>query len=257
MKEVILLVDDNAELLEVIADELLEKYEVLPALSGLGALELLNENIIHLIITDVMMPGMDGFEFCRLIKSTIEYSHIPIILLTAKNTLQSKITGLELGADAYIEKPFEIEYLLAQVANLLSNRKKIKDHFAQSPVAHISSIAHTKSDEHFLNRLNEIINAHLADEELDVSKLAIWMNMSRTSLFRKIGSLSDLTPKEIINIARLKKAAALLMEGSFRVNEIADMVGYGSHTNFGRNFAKLFGMSPMEYQKMKRKGRQA
>jgi two-component system, cell cycle response regulator len=251
MKPTILLVDDNEDILEFLADELNEKYSLLQARNGQEALDIIMEEVVNLVISDVMMPEMDGFAFCRIIKSNVEYSHVPVILLTAKNTMQSKIKGLEMGADAYIEKPFAMAYLQVQIANLLDNRNKIKDYFAHSPLAHIKSIAHTKSDEHFLDRLNEIIRDHLEETELDVEMLARLMNMSRPTLFRKIKSIADLTPNELVNITRLKKAAELLAEGDHKVYEVSEMVGFNSQTAFGRNFCKQFGMTPTEYQKSK------
>ena len=251
MKPTILLVDDNEDILEFLADELGEKYHLLTAPDGKEALCLLGAEVVHLVISDVMMPVMDGFEFCKIIKSNMEYSHVPVILLTAKNTLQSKIAGLELGADAYIEKPFPMEYLLAQVASLLANRAKVKDFFAHSPLVHIKSMAHTKSDEHFLDKINEYIFNHLDEPDLDVDKLARQMNMSRPTLFRKIKSIADLTPAELVNITRLKRAAELLAEGDYKVYEVSDQVGFTSQTAFGRSFLKQFGMTPTEYQKSK------
>jgi two-component system, cell cycle response regulator len=250
MKATILLIEDNKEMLEVVADVLSEKYQVLTAQNGQQALNLLAKEMIHLIVSDVMMPVMDGFEFCKIIKSSFEYSHIPVILLTAKNTIQSKIEGLELGADAYIEKPFYTEHLLVQIANLLANRSKIKDYFARLPLVHLKSIANTRTDEVFLDKLNEIIEANLEDQDLDVNKLARLINMSRTNLFRKIKSISDLTPHELINITRLKKAAELLAGGSYKIYEVCDMVGYNSQNNFSRNFLKQFGITPTDYQKL-------
>lgn len=255
MKPTILLVEDNKELLEVLADELTENYEILMALNGHQALNLLSNEAVQLVVSDVMMPIMDGFELCRTIKSNFEFSHIPVILLTARNTLQSKIEGLGLGADAYIEKPFDAEHLQAQIANLLSNRKKLKDYFVQSPIVHLKSVAHTRSDESFLEKLSEVIQANIDEQDLDVDKLARLMSMGRTSLFRKIKSITDLTPNELINVTRLKKAAELLSTGDYRVYEVADMVGYSSQTNFGRNFFKQFGMTPKDYQKMKHAGK--
>jgi two-component system, cell cycle response regulator len=249
MKPTVLLVDDNTEILEVLADELSENYQIITATNGQEALDKLKEGDIHLVVCDVMMPVIDGFEFCKIVKSGFEYSHVPVILLTAKNTLQSRITGLELGADAYIEKPFDVEHLLAQISNLISNRNKLREYFAQSPVAQIKSIAHTRSDESFLVKLNEAILNNLDDQQLDVDKLAKLMNTSRTSLFRKIKSISDLTPNELVNVTRLKKAAQLLAETDLKIFEIAYMVGFSSQTSFGRSFYKQFGMSPTEYQK--------
>jgi two-component system cell cycle response regulator len=247
MKPLLLLIDDNEEILEFLEHELNEKYTVIKALNGQEAIDLLNENAVQLVISDVMMPVIDGFELCRAIKTNFDHSHIPVILLTAKNTLQSKIEGLELGADAYIEKPFSPEYLQVQIANLLINRDKIKEHFASSPLVHIKSMAYSKADELFLERVNDCILKNLEDIELDVEKLARFMNMSKPTLYRKIKSLSDLSPNELINITRLKKAAELLAEGSYKIYEVADMVGYASQTHFGRSFHKQFGMTPTEY----------
>jgi DNA-binding response OmpR family regulator len=249
MKPTILLVDDSEDVLEFLVDELNDKYHLLTAANGDQALNIIKQEVVHLVICDVMMPVMDGFEFCRIIKSNIEYSHVPVILLTAKNTLQSKIEGLELGADAYIEKPFAMEYLQVQISNLLSNRTRINEHFAHSPLAHIKSIAHTKSDEYFLAKLNEIICHNLEEPDLDVDKLARLMNMSRPTLFRKIKSIADLTPAELVNITRLKKAAELLAESDYKIYEVSYTVGYNSQTVFGRNFLKQFGMTPTEFQK--------
>ncbi|WP_421940443.1 response regulator transcription factor [Pedobacter sp.] len=246
-KSIILLVDDNEDILDFIADDLSEKFEVRQARDGVEALEILNKEIIQLVISDVMMPKMDGFELCSRIKSSLEFSHIPVILLTAKNTLQSKIEGIELGADAYIEKPFSPEFLQVQVSSLIKNRNKIKAYFASSPLIHIKTMAYSKGDEQFLEKLQETIIKNLDNQDLDVEHLAEHMNMSRPTLYRKIKSISDLTPNELINLARLKKAAELLNEGFFKIYEVSEMVGYSSQTHFGRNFAKQFGMSPSDY----------
>jgi len=251
MKPVLLLVDDNEEILEFLEHELNEKYSIMKALNGQEALDILKENAVQLVISDIMMPVMDGFKLCETIKTNFDYSHIPVILLTAKNTLQSKIDGLELGADAYIEKPFSPEYLQVQIANLLSNRNKIKEYFASSPLVHIKSMAYSKADELFLEKINDSISRNLEDTELDVEKLARLMNMSKPTLYRKIRSLSDLSPNDLINITRLKKAAELLVEGNHKIYEVSDMVGYASQTNFGRNFLKQFGMTPSDYLSMK------
>lgn len=246
-KPLLLLVDDNEEILDFLSDDLGEKYTVLVASDGEEALKLLLKEPVQLVVSDIMMPGMDGYELCRTIKSNFEYCHIPVILLTAKNSLQSKIEGLELGADAYVEKPFSPEYLQVQIANLLSNRNKIREYFANSPLAHLKTMASTKADEAFLERLNDFICKNLSNIDLDVEQLAEMMNMSRPTLYRKIKAISNLTPNELINIARLKKAAELLSHGNYKIYEVSDMVGYNSQTHFGRNFSKQFGMSPSEY----------
>jgi ligand-binding sensor domain-containing protein/signal transduction histidine kinase/DNA-binding response OmpR family regulator len=246
-KPVILFVEDNKEILDFICRELHPDYSIRKALNGKEALEILKEENVHLVISDIMMPVMDGLELCKKIKTNLEYSHIPIILLTAKNTLHSKIEGLEVGADAYIEKPFAFEHLQAQISNLLANRIKIKEYFASSPLAHIKSIGYSKTDKNFLEELNAAIQENLTTIDIDVEHLAKLMNMSRATFYRKIKALSNLTPHELINIARLKKAAELLAEGNYKVYEVASMVGYSLQTNFARDFHKQFGMTPTEY----------
>ncbi len=247
MLPLILLIDDEEEILDFLERILKNKYRILKAENGKEALHVLQSEAVQLLICDVMMPEMDGFEFCKIVKSNFEYSHIPIILLTAKNTLQSKVKGLELGTDAYIEKPFSKEHLLAQITSLLANRNKIKEYFAASPLVHIKSMAHSKADERFLETLNEIIWQRLEDVELDVEKLAGIMNMSRVTLYRKIKAVSDMSPLELINVIKLKKAAELLAEGEYKIYEITAMVGYSSQSNFSRNFQKQFNMTPSEY----------
>lgn len=249
MHPTLLLVDDNEEILVFLKDDLEEHYAIFTAACGTEALEVLNTEVIQLVVSDVMMPDMDGFELCSHIKNNVEYCHIPVILLTAKNTLQAKIEGLEIGADAYVEKPFSPEFLQAQIASLLSNRNKVKAHFASSPLAHIKSMAYNKADEQFLGNLQQIIGKHLDDKMLDVEFLAKQMNMSRPTLYRKISVLSDMSPHELISLTRLKKAAELLLSGNYKVNEVADMLGFSSLANFGRSFSKQFGFSPVEYMK--------
>lgn len=253
MKLTLLIVDDNEEILEYLTNVLEANYNIIKAEDGKQAMDVLREENIHLVISDVMMPVMDGFELCKQIKTDFDSSHVPVILLTAKNTLQSKIEGLEVGADAYIEKPFSPQHLKAQVANLLSNRTKIKDYFAKSPLSQINSMAYSKSDVQFLDRLNEIILENIENAELDVDQIALELNMSRATLYRKIKGISNLSPNELINITRLKKAAELLVDSDTRINEIYAAVGYNSQKYFSASFHKQFGMTPTEYVQSKKK----
>lgn len=148
---------------------------------------------------------MDGLELCDRIKSDLDYSHIPIVLLTAKTTLQSKIDGLKSGADAYIEKPFSVEYLKVSVANLLSNHEKLHAAFAHSPFIQTNSMAMTKADETFLKTLNEVIVANMQNPDFCLDDMASLLNMSRSSLNRKIKGVLDMTPNDYIRLERLKK----------------------------------------------------
>jgi len=247
MTESILIIDDNEDILEFLSVVLRESYSLHLAADGEIAQSILDKEIIHLIISDIMMPGIDGFELCKLIKSNVEYCHIPIILLTSKNTYKAHIEGLEVGADAYIQKPFSTELLQIQIANLLKNRRKIKEHFASSPFEDVRIMAHSKTDEAFLKKLDEYISNNIKDPNIDIDMLAGHMFMSRTTLYRKIKSLSSLSPKELIDITRLKKAANLIACNEFSFYEISKMVGYSSQSLFSRNFLKYFKMSPNEY----------
>lgn len=247
MKPLILLVDDEEDILDFLERILKDHYTILRAENGKQALEIVKEEAVQLIICDIMMPVMDGFELCRLLKEDFNYSHIPFILLTAKNTIQSKVQGLELSADAYIEKPFSKEHLFAQITSLLTNRNRLKEYFAASPLVHIKSMAHSKSDERFLETMSEKILEKIEDADLNVDTLAAMMNMSRVTLYRKIKAISNLSPIELINIIRLKKAAELLAEGDYKIYEISDRVGYSSQSHFSRNFQKQFRMTPTEY----------
>ena len=194
-------------MLHFIGQEINVHYNVVTAGNGEEAIARLQEYGIQLIISDIMMPVMDGFTLLKKIKTNLEFSHIPIILLTAKNTLQSRMEGLELGADAYIDKPFSMDLLLTQVTNLLNNRSNMRAYYFNSPIANIKSMAYTKADEKFLKKLNDIIDSHINDVNLDVDMIADLMNLSRPTLYRKINGLSNVTPNELIKISRLKKAA--------------------------------------------------
>ena len=245
----VLIVEDNKEMSAFIADEVNENYNVLLAANGSEALELLKKQSIQLIISDVMMPVMDGFALLQQVKSDIEFSHIPVILLTAKNTMQSRLEGLELGADAYIDKPFSTSLLMVQISNLISNRDNIRKFYFNSPIANMKSMAYTKADENFLEKLNDIINENIGNPELDVNKIADLMHLSRPTLYRKIRAISDLTPNELIKISRLKKAAELLLQGNMKIYEISEAVGFSSQSYFWSAFIKQFGMSPSKYAK--------
>ena len=211
------------------------------------ALKIIHNENIQLVISDVTMPIMDGITMCKKIKTNLETSHIPVILLTAKNSLKSQIDGLEVGADAYVAKPFSMDYLKVQANNLIENRRQIMNYYASSPLSHIKSIAHNKTDEKFLKKLDDEILKNITDQDLSVESLAEIMNMSRSTLYRKIKDITNLSPNELINIVRLKRAAELLLNENYKMYEIAEMVGYKSQTSFGRNFQKHFNMSPTDY----------
>ena len=246
-KHVVLVVEDNTDMRAFIKRQLSAEYTVLTAANGKEALQVLDDNFVNLVVSDVVMPLMDGFELCKVIKSEVGYSHIPVILLTAKTNIQSKIEGMELGADSYIEKPFSPEYLLAVASSLINNREKLRQNFAESPLAAFNTMALTKADEEFIKKLNEIILANLSNPDLSMDDMAESLNMSRSSFYRKIKGVLDMTPNEYLRIVRLKRAAQLLKEGEGQVSEICYMVGFSSSSYFSKCFQKQFGVLPKDF----------
>jgi len=247
MNAALLLVDDNEDILEFLSEVFGENYQLHLARNGKDALNILDKHLIDLLISDIMMPGIDGFELCETIKSKVEYCHIPVILLTSKNSFKAKISGLEVGADAYVQKPFSPKFLQLQVANLLGNRLKIRDHFASSPFEDVRVMAQSKTDELFLKKLDDYIRKNIKDSNLDIDQLAEHMNMSRPTFYRKIKSLSSLSPKDLIDITRVKRATELIAQNEYTLFEITKLAGYSSQTAFGKSFQKHFNLSPMEY----------
>ena len=245
----ILVVEDSREMLDFVVKQLSAEYQVLTAMNGVEAVKALEAHVVHLVISDIMMPQMDGLELCEYLKSELDYSHIPIILLTAKTTLQSKIEGMKLGADAYVEKPFSVEYLRVCVSNLLSNREKLRTSFAHSPFVQTNSMAMTKADEEFLKTLKEIIDENMQNPDFCIDDMASLLNMSRSSLNRKIKGVLDMTPNDYIRLERLKKAAQLLKEGECKINEVCYMTGFNTPSYFTKCFQKQFGVLPKDFIK--------
>ena len=243
----VLVVEDNPDMLAFVVRQLSKEYTVLTATNGVEALQVLDGNYVNLVVSDVVMPVMDGFELCKTIKSDLNYSHIPVILLTAKTNIQSKIEGMELGADAYLEKPFSVEYLQACASSLIQNREKLRKAFAQSPFVAANTMALTKADEDFIKKLNEVIQVNYSNPEFSMDDMADSLNMSRSNFYRKIKGVLDLSPNEYLRLERLKRAAQLLKEGENRVNEICYMVGFNSPSYFAKCFQKQFGVLPKDF----------
>lgn len=250
-KTTVLLVDDDIELLQFESKFLSEYYNVLIAENGIEALEVLKKSNVNLIVSDIMMPEMDGFEFMEKVKSDIEYSHIPVILLTAKVNNQSKVQGYELGADAYLDKPFSVDVLLARIENLLQGREKLRESFFNNPFTGAAIVALTKSDEEFIKKLNTLVQDNLAESDFNVENMAEHFNMSRASFYRKVKGVLDLTPNEYLRVERLKKAAYLLREEDYKVNEVCYMVGFNSPSYFTKCFQQQFGILPKEFQEQR------
>ena len=245
----LLVVEDSLEMQAFVVKQLSSEYRVLTAVNGVEALKVLKEHTVNLVISDIMMPEMDGLELCEHLKSELDYSHIPIILLTAKTTLQAKIEGMKLGADVYIEKPFSVEYLKVCVANLLNNREKLRASFVNSPFVQTGSMAMTKADESFLKTLKEVVVANMQNPDFCLDDMASLLNMSRSSLNRKIKGILDMTPNDYIRLERLKKAAQLLKEGECKINEVCYMTGFNTPSYFTKCFQKQFGILPKDFVK--------
>ena len=192
------------------------------------------------------MPNMDGMELCNYIKENVNYSHIPVVLLTAKTTEQSRLEGLRHGADAYIDKPFSMPVLEQTIQMLIENRQRLYNSVMQRPYAVITSVVGSEVENEFINKLGKEILDHLDDSEYDVDQLAEAMNMSRSSLNRKIKATLDMTPNDYIRIERLKKAVELLKTRRYKVNEVCYMVGFNTPSYFTKCFHQQYGKLPSE-----------
>lgn len=253
--QVILLVEDNTEVLQFIAEKLGAHYKVLTATNGAEALEIVTnpDTPVDMVITDLMMPQMDGMELTRSIRGIIEVSHLPIIILTAKNDLNSKVTGLSEGADAYIEKPFSMKYLLAQIKAIFDKRLRDRQNYSRNPfMTTITNAGMSSADKALLDKITHSIEENLTDPNFGVEMLADQVNLSRSSLHRKLKDLIGTSPTDFVRLIRLKKAADLITEGSYRIGEVCYIVGINSPSYFIKIFQKQFGMTPKEFEKRQR-----
>ncbi|MGA2406088.1 MAG: two-component regulator propeller domain-containing protein [Bacteroidales bacterium] len=245
----ILLVEDEKEMGIFISKELSHEYNIILASNGAEAIKVLSNYVINLVVSDVIMPVMDGYELCSQIKNNIEFSHIPLILLTATINLNARIEGLDAGADAYIEKPFSTNLLLAQISNLLKNRDLERQNFLESPLAHIKTLTMNKTDEEFMKKLHSNIMTKMTEPDFHIETIANMMGISISTLYRKVKALTDLNTVEYIRFYKLKKAAKLLSQGEYRIDEISYLVGFSSPSYFATSFHKQFGISPSEFLK--------
>jgi signal transduction histidine kinase/DNA-binding response OmpR family regulator len=247
--DTILLVEDNIELRRYIASELRDLVNVYTASDGVEGLKLAEKIQPKLIISDVMMPNMDGFEFCNRIKTTIETSHIPVILLTAKSGTDDELSGLKYGADDYLTKPFNSEFLRLKVTNSIKNRDIIREKFKKNVFIKPSEITITEIDTSFLEKLNTFIFSMLKDLELDRDLIAQHMNISISTLNRKVKSLTELSISDYIRSLRLQKSVELLNKSELTVTEISYEVGFNDPSFYTRSFKKQFNKTPKEFRK--------
>lgn len=239
----ILVVEDDATLNNYLKKELSDEYVVYQSYNGKQALKLLKDKSISLIVSDVMMPEMDGRELVGIVKDTLKFSHIPIILLTAVTDYDTQLESLHSGADGYITKPFSIQLLRATIFNILKNREIIFERFSSMPYTRLENLA-SSQDEDFMKKLYDYVMKNISNQELSVLDLADNMNASRSTLFRKVKANTGLNINEYIRVCRLKKAAELLSEQKYHTKEVAYMVGFTSLSYFTKSFKKQFNISP-------------
>jgi DNA-binding response OmpR family regulator/anti-sigma regulatory factor (Ser/Thr protein kinase) len=243
----ILIVEDNADLRRYLRHNLNQEYHIIEAQDGREGIDKAIATIPDLIVSDVMMPLVDGFELCATIKKDERTSHIPVILLTARSTGESKIEGLEMGADDYIIKPFEMKELLVRMRNLIEQRRRLRQRFNHQNGLKPEEIAVTSLDERLLKKALAIIEENMGDPDFSVAQFVHKIGMSRVQLHRKIHSLTGQSTSEFIRVVRLNRAAQLLKQQHDSITQIAYLVGFNSSSYFSRAFYKHFGVSPSEY----------
>jgi len=243
----ILLVEDNKELLTFLSNNLFENYAVFEAENGIKALEIIENENIDIIVSDIIMPEMNGIELCNMLKTNIAYSHIPIILLSAKTDTITKIEGLKKGAEAYLEKPFSVEQLKAQISSIIDNRNNIRNNFVQSPLQYFKQNTENNVNAEFIEKLNDIILVNMADEKFSIENLSESFFMSRSNFHKKIKHITGKTPNDYIKLIILNKSAQMLLTGKYKINEVCYLVGFNTPSYFSKCFYEQFGKLPKDY----------
>jgi len=243
----ILMVEDSIDVRYYLSTILTGTYELYEAATGEEGLKKASSLVPDLIISDIMMPAMDGMEFCRRIKSDLATSHIPVILLTARASHESRLEGLETGADDYLVKPFERRELLLRVKNLIDQRRRMRDKFKLDLLVEPSAVTATSMDEDFLKKAIAVVEKNLTDPNFETEIFARALYLSRSQLHRKLTGLTGQTPGEFIRTIRLKRAAQLLQKRRVNVSEVAYEVGFNNLSYFAKAFRRQFNCSPSEY----------
>lgn len=250
LRETLLLVEDNRELLYLMKDIFAEDYRVLMAENGREAWESIRKNGVNIVVSDIMIPEMDGIELCRHIKNDTATSHIIVVLLTAQISMENEITSYELGADDYVSKPFEPDVLKVRLKNLLNKRKQIQANSKNNPsIGMISKIDFTSLDEQLIEKAIKVVERNLSEPEFDVVALASELGMSRSTLARKIKGITGKTPLDFIKDIKMKHACQMLKNKRMSIAEVVVALGYNDHKYFAASFREVYGMTPSEYQK--------
>jgi signal transduction histidine kinase/ligand-binding sensor domain-containing protein/DNA-binding response OmpR family regulator len=243
----LLIVDDNEEILSYLQEYFSKMYQVAVAFDGQMALEMLEVQQYDIIISDVMMPELDGLHFCKRVKQNINTSHIPVMLLTARNETGQQIKGLEMGADDYVTKPFSTSLLAAKVANLLRSRKRLKEYYSTRKEMVPENIAFNTLDEEFLKQAISIVEEHLADSEFSVDKFSREIGMSRSNLYLKFKAITGESATDFIKRIRFNKAVELMQSKRYTIAQITYMCGFNSPSYFSTAFKQHYGCMPSEY----------
>lgn len=248
-RERILIVEDNTDLRSFLREQLQSEYVVIESTNGSDGVQKAEQFVPDIVISDIMMPEMDGYQLCSAIKQNEKTNHIPIILLTAKATTENKLEGLETGADDYLTKPFNAQELKLRVRNLIQIRKQLREKFSSEMLIRPSSVTVPSMQRQFLEKVTASIEKHLSEEDFSVEALAEEVGLSRAQLHRKLKALTNKGPNELIRSFRLQRAAELIRQGAGSLAEIAYQVGFGSQAYFTRIFGEEFGVSPSEYRR--------
>ena len=243
----VLVIDDDKDICSILKAELLSKYKVFTAFDGNEGMKKALNHVPDIIISDIMMPGKDGFELCRELKTNIETSHIPVILLTGKTADEDEMEGYSKGADAYISKPFDLSKLMARIDSLITNRIQLKRNFLSSYGIELKKVVPTNTDEKFIQAFLKIIHENISDHNLNVDIIIRELGMSRSLLYKKLNSIANTSVNVFIRKVRLKKATELLVEGNMNITEVAYAVGFDSLPYFSKCFQEEFGVSPSKY----------
>jgi YesN/AraC family two-component response regulator len=242
----LLIVEDHQEMLDYLRQQLSAHYRVLTAENGKKALEVARREMIHLVVSDVMMPEMDGFELCRLLKGSMDTSHIPVILLTAKSESDDVATGYRAGADAYVSKPFDIGILEMQISNILKLVHSRQQEIVTSLTDDLSSETLTAIDRDLLQRMKQLVEENLSNSDFSIADITTSLGISRSLLHVKMKSLMNMSMGDYIRHQRMERACQMLREGN-NVSETAYATGFTDPNYFSKIFKKLFGKTPTEY----------